>query len=193
MVESWVEGAQGSGFGIENLPYGAFSVGEASATRVGVRIGSYVLDLRPLAQRGQLPIEMSAPNLNPLLEAGKSVWDEVREKLAGLLSDALHRDNVQPLLLALDGVSMRLPLDVADYVDFYSSEQHATNLGRMFRPDAEPLLPNWKHLPVGYHGRSGTVVASGTPIQRPSGQQRGADGPTFGPSQRLDIELERGL
>ena len=88
---------------------------------------------------------------------------------------------------------MRLPFDVADYVDFYSSEQHATNLGRMFRPDAEPLLPNWKHLPVGHHGRSGTVVASGTPIQRPSGQQRGADGPTFGPSQRLDIELEMGF
>ena len=88
-----------------------------------------------------------------------------------------------------------LPFTVADYVDFYSSLEHATNLGRMFRPDAEPLLPNWRHLPVGYHGRAGTVVVSGTPVRRPQGQakQPDADVATFGPSQRLDLELELGF
>lgn len=193
MVTTWVENAEGSGFGIENLPYGAFSVPGSPESRIGVRIGSKVLDVRPLAERGRLPIELSAPNLNPLLDAGKSVWDEVRETLSGLLSGESERSAVEPLLVPLDQVTMRMPFTVGDYVDFYSSEEHATNIGKMFRPDSEPLLPNWKHLPVGYHGRSGTVVVSGTPIRRPTGQLRGADGPTFGPTRRLDIELEMGF
>jgi fumarylacetoacetase len=88
---------------------------------------------------------------------------------------------------------MRMPIEVGDYVDFYSSEQHATNVGRMFRPDGDPLLENWRHMPVGYHGRAGTVVSSGTPIKRPAGQQRSPDSPTFGPTEKLDIEVEVGF
>lgn len=193
MTGTWVEGADGSGFGLEHLPYGVFSFGDGPSTRVGVRVGSRVLDLRTLAQRGQLPAELAASNLDPLLAAGRQLWDDVRTTVAGLLADGQHRPNVEPLLIPLDDVTMRLPFSVADYVDFYSSEEHATNLGRMFRPDGEPLLPNWRHLPVGYHGRAGTVVVSGTPVARPHGQRRGPDGPTFGPSERLDIELEVGF
>jgi len=190
---TWVNGAVGSGFDADNLAYGAFSFGTAKGSRLGVRIGDHVLDLRPLAQRGDLPIEVAGTNLNPLLAAGRRRWDAVRAIIGGLLSDESHRPNVEPLLIALDSVTMRMPFEVGDYVDFYSSLHHATNLGRMFRPDGDPLLPNWCHLPIGYHGRSGTVVASGTPIVRPSGQKRGADGPAFGPSDRLDIELEMGF
>ena len=193
MGGTWVPEADASGFGIENLPYGVFSIGDSPSTRLGVRIGSQILDLRVIAQRGELPIELASPNLNALLDAGKSVWDEVREKIAGLLSDEGHRNNVEPLLVPLSAVSMRMPFEVADYVDFYSSEQHATNLGRMFRPDGDALLPDWKHIPVGYYGRAGTVVVSGTPIRRPHGQRSGQDGPMFGPSERLDIELEMGF
>jgi len=110
------------------------------------------------------------------------------------LLDLVRSGAVEPHLIPLSEVTLQLPFEVADYVDFYASEQHATNLGRLFRPDAEPLLPNWKHLPVGYHGRAGTVVASGTDIVRPSGQRKAPDAnaPTYGPSQRLDIEVELG-
>ena len=116
------------------------------------------------------------------MAAGPEVWAEV-----AALDDAPD--------FALGDVGLHLPFEVADYVDFYSSLEHATNLGRLFRPDAEPLLPNWRHLPVGYHGRAGTVVPSGTPIVRPSGQAKppGDDAPRFGPSRRLDIELELGF
>lgn len=193
MAGSWVEGAEGSGFGLGHLPYGSFSQGASATTRLGVRIGDRILDLRRLAQRGDLPVELAARTLNPLLAADARRWREVREIVAGLLGDESHRANVEPLLLSVHDVTMRMPFEVADYVDFYSSEQHATNLGRMFRPDGDALLPNWKHLPIGYHGRSGTVVVSETPIRRPSGQRRGADGPEFGPSTRLDIELEMGF
>jgi fumarylacetoacetase len=117
----------------------------------------------------------------------------VREAVAELLGDDRRQGEVEPHLHRLDEVELSLPWEVADYVDFYSSLQHATNLGRMFRPEGEPLLPNWRHLPVGYHGRAGTVVVSGTPIPRPRGQRRGDQGPVFGPSQRLDIEAEVGF
>ena len=128
------------------------------------------MDLRALD-----PI-LDAPSLNALMAAGPEVWRQVR----GRLDDG--REVSEP--------ELGMPFEVADYVDFYSSLDHATNLGRMFRPDAEPLLPNWRHLPVGYHGRSGTVVPSGTPVRRPRGQR---PGPEFGPSARLDIELEAGF
>jgi fumarylacetoacetase len=127
------------------------------------------------------------------MAAGPARWAEVRGVLSGLLSDERYREVAEPSLLPIDTVRLHLPFAVADYVDFYSSVEHATNLGRIFRPDSEPLLPNWRHLPVGYHGRSGTIVPSGTPIRRPHGQQRGAEGPTFGPTTRLDIELEVGF
>ena len=193
MAETWVDLDADAGFGVENLPYGAFSTGAGTSDRLGVRIGSHVLDLHPFAERGQLPRELGAPNLNPFLAAGHHAWSDARATITELLTDQAHEPAVSPHFIALDTVSMRIPFDVADYVDFYSSEQHATNLGKMFRPDSEPLLPNWKHLPVGYHGRAGTVVVSDTPIARPFGQRRGQNGPTYGPSERLDIELELGF
>jgi len=149
--------------------------------RVGARRGDRVLDLSAAA--GPVPRELlTAPSLDDLMAAGPELWAAV-----GALEDAPE--------LALGEVALHLPFTVADYVDFYSSLEHATNLGRLFRPGAEPLLPNWRHLPVGYHGRAGTVVPSGTPIVRPSGQAKApdADAPRFGPSRRLDIELELGF
>ena len=137
---------------------------------VVARVGGRVLDLRSLD-----PI-LDTPSLNALMAAGPEVWRQIR----GRLDEG--RELSEP--------ELGMPFEVADYVDFYSSLDHATNLGRMFRPDAEPLLPNWRHLPVGYHGRSGTVVPSGTPVRRPRGQR---PGPEFGPSARLDIELEAGF
>ena len=123
---------------------------------------------------------------------GPERWDAVRARLTDLLCDPAHRTAVEPALVPVAACTLHLPVTVADYVDFYSSIEHATNLGRLFRPDAEPLLPNWRHLPVAYHGRAGTVVVSGTPVPRPAGQRRVGDGVAFGPSERLDIELEVG-
>ncbi len=126
---------------------------------------------------------------------GPQVAASIRQWVTGLLTDETERGLVEPHLLPLDEVELRLPVEVADYVDFYCSLEHATNVGRIFRPDAEALLPNWRHLPVGYHGRAGTVVASGTEVVRPSGQRKPPDAvaPTYGPSTRLDIEAELGF
>jgi fumarylacetoacetase len=118
----------------------------------------------------------------------------VRSAVTAWLIDTGVRDVVEPLLHHVDDVTLRLPFTVADYVDFYASEHHATNVGRMFRPDTDPLTPNWKHLPIGYHGRAGTVVVSGTPVVRPHGQRRTADGDiALGPTGRLDLEAEVGF
>ena len=190
----WIEGAAGSGFDVDHLPYGIF-VREDEAPRVGVRIGDSVLDLAPLAAAEMLDVHavLEAPTLNPLLAEGPAVWSAVRRWVTGLLADEAHRESVEPFLYPLDEVRLLLPVEVADYVDFYASEHHATNVGRMFRPDGEALTPNWKHLPIGYHGRAGTVVVSGTDIVRPSGQRVSPDtgpAPVFGPSRRLDIEAE---
>src|SRR5262249_36207977 len=138
---------------------------------------------------------LTAPSLNPLLETGRSAWTAVRALLVSWLTDEAHRAAVEPHLLPREDVTLHLPFEVADYVDFYASEHHASNLGRIFRPGTAPLTPNWKHLPIGYHGRSGTVVVSGTPVVRPSGQRRapGETAPVFGPSGRLDIEAEIGF
>lgn len=189
---SWVDGANESGFGTDHLPYGLIST-DGGTRRLAVRIGGFALDLAAVASAGLVPSVVAHPSLKPLMAAGPAMWSEVRQIVQDLLTDERHQSTVLPLLHDVDAVDVHLPFEVADYVDFYSSEQHATNLGRMFRPDSEPLLPNWKHLPVGYHGRAGTVVVSGTPVHRPSGQRRGQDGPTFGPSERLDIELEMGF
>ncbi len=126
---------------------------------------------------------------------GRQVRASLRTWLTGLLSDETERDLVEPHLVPVTEVDLHLPVEVADYVDFYASLEHATNVGKMFRPDDEALLPNWRHLPVGYHGRAGTVVPSGTPIVRPQGQRKSPDddSPTFGPSVRLDIEAELGF
>jgi fumarylacetoacetase len=195
-VSSWVEGAAGSGYDVAHLPYGVFSRG-GGAPRVGVRVGDRVLDLAPLAaaQGREDRHVFDAGTLNPFMALGRPAWDEVRGWLTGLLTDQSRRALVEPFLVPLGEVSLHLPFAVADYVDFYCSLDHATNVGRIFRPDAEALPQNWRHLPVGYHGRAGTVVVSGTPVVRPCGQRRpsGEDAPVFGPSRRLDIEAEMGF
>ena len=194
MSTSWVPGADGSGFPAEHLPFGVVSVA-GGPPRVGVRVGDHVLDLACLAEDGLLDGDVFArPTLNPFLGLGPPRWHTVRERLTELVCDTGARGRVEPCLVPLGDARLHLPIDVADYVDFYSSLEHATNLGRLFRPDGDPLLPNWRHLPVAYHGRAGTVVVSGTPVVRPSGQRRRDDGTVeFGPSTRLDIELELGF
>ncbi|WP_020666441.1 fumarylacetoacetase [Amycolatopsis nigrescens] len=187
---SWLDLPEDSLFGVANLPYGVFEP-EGGTPRAGVRIGDLVLDLAAALAD---PV-FDRPDLNGFLAQGRARWSEVRASVRDLLTDPGHRPRIEPLLYPLDQVRLRLPFEVADYVDFYASENHATNLGRMFRPDSAPLTPNWKHLPIGYHGRSGTVVASGTEIVRPRGQRKAPDeaAPTFGASRRLDIEAEVGF
>ncbi|MGH2949921.1 MAG: fumarylacetoacetase [Solirubrobacteraceae bacterium] len=196
---TWVPGAEGSGFGLENLPYGAVAPPGGEA-QVAVRIGDHALRLGVLEEAGLLARvglpegTLSGPLLNPLLALGRPAWSALRECLREMLADGTPgRAGVQSALVPLDEVEVRLPMAVGDYVDFYSSIEHATNLGRMFRPDAEPLLPNWRHLPVGYHGRASSIVVSGTPVRRPCGQLPADGAPVFGPTARLDIELELGF
>ena len=197
-MTSWVDGAGGSAYDADNLPYGVFSRDDEEP-RVGARIGEYVLDLAPVAATEMLDVHavFVEPTLNELLRQGRPVWDSIRTWLVGLVTDEAERDLVEPHLVPLAEVELRMPFAVGDYVDFYASLDHASNVGRIFRPDQEPLLPNWRHLPVGYHGRGGTVVPSGTPVVRPSGQRKsaggGEEGPVFGPSTRLDIEAELGF
>ncbi|MFD6756599.1 fumarylacetoacetase [Micromonospora gifhornensis] len=191
---SWVAGAEGSGFGIQHLPYGVFRVGDGEP-RIGVRIADVVLDLAAAEDAGLVLAggALRRPTLNTFLALGRPQWTAVRQRITELLTDPAHRAAVEPLLVPLEQVRMELPIEVADYVDFYSSEQHASNVGQIFRPGQPVLLPNWKHLPIGYHGRAGTVVVSGTPVVRPQGQRPSKDGPVFGPSVRLDIEAEVGF
>jgi fumarylacetoacetase len=183
-------------FGRFTLPYCSFVVPGESRRRVGVGVDTDVLDLTTAAavvvpDHADL---FARGSLNPLLAAGFETWHDVRHALTEWLGDEAHTHVVDHHLAPADQVELVLPFTVGDYVDFYASEHHATNLGRMFRPDGEALLPNWKHLPVGYHGRSGTVVVSGTPVQRPNGQRRTSmDDVVFGPSVRLDIEAEVGF
>jgi fumarylacetoacetase len=178
------------GFGPDHLPYGVFKrAGEQP--RVGARLGDGVLDLAVLAREGLLdedPALFAQPTLNPFMAAGRAAWARVREGLRRIV----RGPDAEATAVPLDEARLLLPFAVADYVDFYSSVEHASNVGRLFRPDADPLPPNWRHLPIGYHGRAGTVVVSGTPIRRPSGQRRGPgeDAPSYGPSARLDVELE---
>ena len=156
--------------------YGVFNR-SGEPPRVGFRRGDEVFDLSSLGD------VFRRPSLNPFMAEGREAWAETRARV----------EEGEPVALA--EVEMHLPFEVADYVDFYSSLEHATNLGKLFRPGSEPLLPNWRQLPVGYHGRAGTIVVSGTPIRRPSGQSKppDAEAPVFGPSRRLDIELELGF
>lgn len=167
-----------TGFGTDHLPYGIFSVA-GGPRRVGARLGDAVLDLAALTDRP----ELGAPSLNPLMALGPQVWRETREQVAWLAETG-------SAAVPLADVVLHLPFAVADYVDFYASEHHATNVGRIMRPDGDALLPNWKHLPVGYHGRAGTIVPSGTPVVRPTGQRHAHD---VGPSRRLDLEAELGF
>lgn len=202
-LSSWVSVDPSSDFPIQNLPLGIFSGPAAGdGPRVGVAIGEQVLDCARLFDHGYLaglPFtreDLAAPSLNRLLAHGKAGTRSLRHRLSELLradraelrDTPAHHDALVPQR----SVRMHLPVEIGDYTDFYSSEDHARNVGMMFRDPANALLPNWKHLPVGYHGRASSIVVSGTPIQRPVGQTRPNPDtpPTFGPSRLLDFELE---
>lgn len=190
-----------SHFPIQNLPYGVFSTPDSPTRRVGVAIGEYVLDLAHLEQSGLLPTQhcFDHPTLNRFMAAGKSVWSAVRERLQTLLTE-----KGQPWRSSLtarnawvqrDSVTLHLPAEIGDYTDFYASKEHATNVGALFRGRENALLPNWVHIPIGYHGRSSSVVISGTPIRRPHGQVKPANSPNpvYQPTAQLDFELEIGF
>jgi fumarylacetoacetase len=173
-------------YGVRNLPYCAFD------GTVGVRIGDELLDLSTVESAGLVDAGgafIGATTLNRFLALGRPGWTAVRQRLIQMVADRDLAAHLRPV----GGARFTLPFEVGDYVDFYSCEEHATNLGKLFRPGAPALLPNWKHLPIGYHGRAGTVVVSGTDIVRPCGQRLAGDAPEFGPSQRLDIEAEVGF
>jgi fumarylacetoacetase len=211
---SWVPRADGSGFGVEHLPYGVIRRPDADP-RPAVRIGDQALELAPLAEAGLLDAAesetgaasdrtladaLARPSLNGLLQLGAGAWSALRSRLAELLAaeNAELRDSAlaERALVPLAEVETVLPVRVGDYVDFYSSLEHASNVGRLVRPEGDPLFPNWRHLPVAYHGRSGTVVVSDTPVRRPLGQsvpEEPGAAPDFGPESRLDFELELGF
>ncbi len=204
---SWIESANGGegDFPLENLPFGAIDRGDGGELGIAAAIGDSVVDLRALVEAGhlsgltpELRCALSASTLNAFAARGRADASAVRGALTSLLAEgndelatASHRDAV---VLDRASVGMRLPFDIGDYTDFYASEHHATNVGRMFRPD-NPLMPNWKHLPVGYHGRASSIVTSGTDVRRPHGQTVGPDGPPPGhqASRLLDYELAMGF
>ncbi len=192
---SWCDSAQGSDFPIQNLPLGIFSVGERHR-RPGVAIGDYVLDLAGIADllNEEWREDLTQPVLNAWLAHGPEAQNALRARLVELLSDAKFRDDVEPQLVGQSEVRMHVPCLVGDYTDFYVGIHHATNVGKQFRPD-NPLLPNYKYVPIGYHGRASSVRASGEPVIRPSGQRKppDAEAPEYGPSRRLDYELELGM
>lgn len=184
-------------FGLDNLPYGIASK-PGHAPHVVARLRDHAIDLAGLAADagGDAWIDAwSQSTLNSFVAQGRPSWRAARAWLRDTLRDESRAEVVAARLHPLTEVTLHLPIAVADYVDFYASEQHATNVGRIFRPDGAALTPNWKHLPIGYHGRAGTVVVSGTDIVRPCGQRKAPTDaePTFGPSIRLDIEAELGF
>lgn len=218
---SWVETANAAtaDFPLQNLPYGVFRSGENHTPRIGVAVGDQILNLAALAELDLLPAAARTACrqsvLNALLAAGPAVWTALRARLSELLGadscPAALRIQVEHCLVPQAGTTMLLPANVGGYTDFYASIFHATNVGAMFRPD-QPLLPNYKWVPIGYHGRSSSIVASGTPVRRPHGQSKPADAlpggwpgqtpggqqsatvpaPVFGPCKNLDYELELG-
>ncbi len=201
-LRSWIDIPKGSDFPIQNLPFGIFKTSYLSAV-AGVAIGNYVLDLVYLHEHGffdglGLPSGIfNQKYLNDFIALGKKKTREVRERISELLQHdndelKLNVGARELALIPMDEVQMLLPVKISNYTDFYSSEEHAFNVGSMFRDPKNALLPNWKHLPVGYHGRASSIVVSGTPIHRPKGQIKPADSelPVFCPSQKLDFELE---
>lgn len=202
MKQSWVDGAQAPGcdFPLANLPYGVFST-DGRSPRCGVAIGASVLDLAELVAAGLLPgadLGFDQPALNRFMAAGAATWAAIRARLTDLLAEggdpALREDALlrARALLPLANAQMHLPVEIRGYTDFYAGRQHAFNSGSILRGPENALTPNWSHMPIGYNGRVSTVVVSGTEVRRPLGQVMGADGPKFGPSQRLDIEVEFG-
>jgi fumarylacetoacetase len=193
---SWVDGAEpGSDFPVQNLPLGIFSEAKGRR-RPGVAIGDYILDLGAISDLldEEWREDLSQPVLNAWLSRGASAQRALRERLSELLSDERYRDDVEPRLIGQSEVRMHVPCLIGDYTDFYVGIHHATNVGKQFRPD-NPLLPNYKYVPIGYHGRASSVRASGEDVIRPKGQRKppDAEAPEYGPSGRLDYELELGL
>jgi fumarylacetoacetase len=192
---SWVQSAQGGEFPIQNLPLGIFSETKGRR-RPGVAIGDYILDLAAVCDllESEWREDFEQPVLNAWLSRGPRQHRELRLRLSELLSDERYRDDVEPALIGQSEVRMHVPALVGDYTDFYVGIHHATNVGRLFRPD-EPLLPNYKYVPIGYHGRASSVRPSGEDVVRPNGQRKAPDAaaPDYGPSRRLDYELELGL
>jgi len=203
-LRSFISVTATSDFPIQNLPYGVFSAKDGLAPRVGVAIGDYVLDLWQLAQDCRFDIDepavFAASSLNPFMALGPKAWSRTRARIGELLrhDNPELRDNEKlrkRTLVPMADVRLHLPFTVAGYTDFYSSKEHATNVGVMFRGKDNALQPNWLHMPIGYNGRASTVVVSGTEVRRPRGQLKppAADAPSFGPCKRLDFELEMGV
>jgi len=202
-LKSWIDVPDGSDFPIQNIPFGIIEKSNGKV-RCASRIGNYAIDLYAMAKLGYFDNLMGIKkkvfrqeSLNDFIALGQPTWRAVRERISDLFEkDNTHiRENIEAkskILVHIDEVKMKMPVTVGDYTDFYSSIEHATNVGKMFRDPDNALLPNWKHIPVGYHGRSSSIVVSGTDIHRPNGQTKADDAaaPTFGPSRLFDFELE---
>ena len=200
--KSWLPVPENSDFPIQNIPFGVFLTKEDVIT-TGTRIGDYAIDMGALQQLGyfegiDLPDDMFLQDsLNDFISYGKKTWRQVRNRLSEIFesNNSQLRDNSkhrEVVIFHINDIEMLLPVQIGDYTDFYSSKEHATNVGKMFRDPENALLPNWLHIPVGYHGRSSTIVPSGVPVHRPLGQTFPADAtvPVFGPSKLVDFELE---
>ena len=200
--KSWIEVAPNSDFPIQNIPFGVFLTKDDIIT-VGTRIGDYAIDLGALHQLGYfegIPLTddiFLQDTLNDFISDGKKTWRLVRNRIAEIFdvnNESLKNNakDKETIIFHISEVEMQLPVQIGDYTDFYSSIEHATNVGKMFRDPENALLPNWLHLPVAYHGRSSSIIPSGIPVHRPNGQTLpvGADTPVFGPSNRVDFELE---
>lgn len=200
LLKSWVESANNpkNSFPIQNLPFGIFNSKANPAKRVGVAIGDQVLDLALLEKTGLLETPKPVFNnstLNAFMELGPQYWSSVRRKISSELSNEKSELRVYDALFTpLSDVELHLPVSISGYTDFYASREHATHVGSMFRDPENALMPNWLHMPIGYNGRASTVVVSGTKIQRPLGQIKKPENatPNFGPSLKLDMELEMG-
>ncbi len=204
-LRSFIAVDPASDFPIQNLPYGVFSAADSPKPRVGVAIGDYVLDLAVLESEGLLDLSpaykvFAQASLNAFMALGPAVWSKTRGAISTLLrhdTPRLRDDKAlrSRALLPRQDVMLHLPFQVAGYTDFYSSKEHATNVGVMFRGKDNALQPNWLHMPIGYNGRASTVVVSGTKVRRPRGQLKppSAEVPSFGPCKRLDFELEMGV
>ena len=200
LIRSWVETANDPdcSFPLNNLPCGVFSTA-GSAPRCGVAIGAYVLDVTALEKSGLLPLAdiplLSMGAWNPVMAAGPEVWARLRTLLLGHLAEGSDtRDQIEPHLQALEGVTLHMPFSVTEYTDFYAGKNHAVNVGTMFRGAENALPPNWLHIPIGYNGRASSVVVSGRDVRRPWGQLKGPNdaAPRWAPCARFDLELEMG-
>jgi fumarylacetoacetase len=206
-LKSWVQVEENSHFPIQNLPYGIFCKKNSKEKHICTAIGNHILDLSVLSDSGILNIPQikdksvfNENTLNPFMKLGKKTWSETRKAISALLSEnqpRLRDDEKlrKEALISIEEVEMQMPVKIGDYTDFYSSKEHATNVGTMFRGKENALMPNWTHLPVAYHGRSSSIILSGQEVTRPIGQSKADDKdlPSFGPTKLLDFELEMGF